>query len=261
MKLEEILTKLERRIPKSWAESWDNPGLSVGNPVSDVSLIAAALDANEHTIDAAVKMGAGLLVTHHPLIFKPLKSLIFNRPLSRAVEAVVRNGLAVYSCHTNWDSSPEGVNKILAEKLGLTSIVPLIPAQRPDRGWGIGAAGTFCAPVSVTECVRIVSERWQISPISAYGDENAVIDKAAIGGGSCGDMWNEAVEAGAQIFITSDMSYHDRQDALAMGLNLIITDHGDTERISLDALAKITEYETGITVKLIKEPLSYKRII
>ncbi|MEG1798774.1 MAG: Nif3-like dinuclear metal center hexameric protein [Synergistaceae bacterium] len=227
MKLEDILAKLESRIPKSWAESWDNPGLSLGNPKSDISLIAAALD----------------------------------RPLSLAIESAVKNELAVCSFHTNWDSSHEGVNKILAEKLGLNDITPLIPTSRPDRGWGMGAVGTFPSPVTVNECVKIIADRWHTCPISAYGDGNALISKTAAGGGACGDMWYEAAEAGAQLFITSDMSYHDRQDALAMGMNLIITDHGDTERVSLPSLAEITEYETGIPVKLIDEPLGYKRII
>lgn len=260
LKLIELISQVEKRIPRCWAEDWDNPGLSVGAYSAEISQIAVALDANEKTVASAVNMGAQLLITHHPLIFKPLKSLALNDSVSRTAALAVKNDLAVYSAHTNWDSSPEGVNKILADTLGLQEIKPMLPADKQDGSWGIGAVGSFAGPITLEECLKIMRERWRIEPLSAYSNNDS-ITKAAVGGGSCGDMWSEALQAGAQLFITSDISYHQRQDALTEGLNLIITDHGDTERLSLPYLAKIIETETGVRTTLLSETMTYKKII
>ncbi len=260
MKLRELLSKIEKRLPKCWAEDWDNPGLAVGAYSEDISQIAVALDANEKTVTSAVNIGAQLLITHHPLIFKPLKSLTFNDSASRTIALAVKKDLAIYSVHTNWDSSPEGVNKILADALGLQAIHPLLPSGKHDGSWGIGAVGSFLNPVNIEECLKIMRERWRIEPLSAYINSDSVT-KVAVGGGACGDMWYEALQAGSQLFITSDISYHQRQDALTEGLSLIITDHGETERLSLPYLANIIEAETGLGTTVLHEVMTYKKII
>lgn len=252
MKLSAVVHNIEKRIPRNWAEDWDNTGLAFGTPASDIKEIALALDVTEQTVSDASKFSQ-LLVTHHPIIFRAMKSIVTDKPAARAIANAIKHDIALYSLHTNWDSSPEGVNVILADLLGLRDAEPLEEPKYKNGAFGIGAFGSFDTPLIMTECIQLLKERWRVSDIAAFGDRKRVIRKIAIGGGSCGDMWQRALDKGSDLFITSDISYHHRQDALSMGLNLIETDHGETERLSLPALKKIIEKETSLPVTIIEE--------
>jgi len=252
VKLCEVIAKIEKRIPTSWAEEWDNPGLSVGDPYSCVSRAAIALDATCDTILKAASEGCQLLVTHHPAIFNALRSIVLDKPAPRAIACALQNGVALYAAHTNWDSSFEGVNFRLAEALGLGDIAPLLPPSSSNGSWGMGSVGFFAETVTAPDCLRLVKERWGLSSCRFYGDVRNV-RKAAIGGGSCGSMWYDAFRIGADVFITADISYHQRQEALGMGLGIIAADHGEMERVSLPALAALVSEETGLPACLVRE--------
>ena len=252
MKLRDVVGLIEKRMPLGWAEDWDNPGLQVGDPDSEISKIGIVLDVTEETVNRASENGCSLLVSHHPIIFRPIRNIIPDRPSGRAVVNAVKNGLALYAAHTNWDSSPEGVNFTLAELLGLDDITPLIdPTDGSSRG--MGAVGELMMPMTLETLTRLIKERWSLSSCKAYRVGPAMIKRIALGGGSCGDMWSLAADKGASVFVTSDISYHERQDALNCGLGLIEVDHGEMERASLPKLRSIIEKETGLTVELITE--------
>ncbi|MDO9308602.1 MAG: Nif3-like dinuclear metal center hexameric protein, partial [Deltaproteobacteria bacterium] len=104
--------------PASLAEAWDNPGLQVGNPGADVTRIMVALDPTPDVISSAISSSCQLLVTHHPLIFKPLKSISFANPLGRSIHTAISAGLSVLCMHTNYDSANGGLNDLLARKIG-----------------------------------------------------------------------------------------------------------------------------------------------
>ncbi len=252
MKLRDVICLIEKRIPLRWAEDWDNPGLQVGDPGSEISKIGIALDVSEETVSKASERGCSLLVSHHPIIFRPLRNIIPDRPAARAVVSAIKNGVALYAAHTNWDSSPEGVNFTLAELLGLDDIAPL---KDPSDGtsWGMGAVGELMVPLPLETVTGLIRERWSLSCCRAYRTGPAMIKRIALGGGSCGDMWPFAADKGASLFVTADISYHDRQDALNFGLGLVEVDHGEMERASLPKLRSIIEKETGLTVELISE--------
>jgi len=165
----------------------------------------------------------------------------------------IKNGLSLYAAHTNWDSSPEGVNFTLAELLGLDDIEPLTPPAELSSSWGMGAVGELMMPMPFETVMKLIKERWCLSSCTGYGSRNAMIKKIALGGGSCGDMWPKAAEKGASLFVTADMSYHNRQDALNCRLKLIDVDHGAMERASLPRLKSIIEKETGLIAELIPE--------
>ena len=261
MKLFEIIARIEKRIPKSWAESWDNPGLAVGDPRAEIDGIALSLDATADTASAASAMGCGLLVTHHPLIFHPLKSVVNDSYVGRTVFSAIRGGVAIYSAHTNWDSSPEGVNFVLALLLGLENIAPLSPSE--SGAWGMGAIGELTVPIRLGELSDILRERWRLANFTVYGDVERLLGRIALGGGACQEFWPEALSLGADCFITSDIAYHHRQEALDAGLSLVSTDHGEMERASLPALRTVIECETGLPVRLIEEknaPFTHGRV-
>lgn len=262
MRLADVTAKLERRVPRVWAEEWDNTGLAVGCPESGVSKIAVALDITEDTVGRAADAGCQLLVSHHPVIFHAMKNLIFENPGPKAIGQAIRRNVALYSAHTNWDSSEEGVNFCLADSLGLSGVRPLVLPKNGNGAWGLGAIGDFdfVNEIRLADCMNLAKERWRLSSCTAFGDESKPVRRVAVGGGSCSDFWPDALKAGADVFITSDVPYHHRNDSLSMGLSLIVADHGEMERVSLTALKALIAEETGLEVVLLKEE-PVKRLI
>ncbi|MBK5274294.1 MAG: Nif3-like dinuclear metal center hexameric protein [Desulfuromonadales bacterium] len=124
-KISDIAGIISKIAPVSLAESWDNPGLQVGDPTATVSRIMVALDATSSVIESALLSGCQLLVTHHPLIFKPQKSISAATPLGKSIHTAIRGGLGIVSMHTNYDIAEGGLNDVLAVRLGLTACTPL----------------------------------------------------------------------------------------------------------------------------------------
>lgn len=250
MKLYEIAEAIEKRVPKEWAEPWDNPGLLAGERGAEVGKIAVALDASPRTVALAAERGCGLLVAHHPIIFRPVKSVVDDCHAGRTLLSAVKSGVALYAAHTNWDSSPEGVNFVLASELGLKNIEPLVPSQ--SGAWGLGAAGDLPRPVRLGALGELLRERWNLSALSLHGNLKTCVRRVALGGGACMDFWPEALALGVQCFITADVSYHPREEAQEAGLCVAACDHGEMERVSLPALAALVAEQTGLPVTLLE---------
>ena len=115
VKLKEILGFMEETAPSYLAESWDNPGLSTGDPEGEISTILIALDATEPVIDEAIKKGADLIITHHPVLFRPIKTLRTDTPKGRLITKAIKNDIALFSAHTNLDIAKGGTNDTLAK--------------------------------------------------------------------------------------------------------------------------------------------------
>ncbi len=119
-KVSDILGIINKIAPQSLAESWDNVGLQVGDPSSKVTRVMVALDATTSVVDEAISSNCQLLVTHHPLIFKPQKSISTTSPQGSLIHKAIRSGLSIISMHTNYDIAEGGLNDVLAEHLGLS---------------------------------------------------------------------------------------------------------------------------------------------
>lgn len=118
-RLEEVIKELERMAPKHLAESWDNVGLMVGSPSSEVSKVLCALDLNEEVVEEAIRLGANCIVTHHPFIFSPIKQLNLDGGQGKLIQQLILHQISVYSMHTNYDIAEGGLNDYLAEHLGV----------------------------------------------------------------------------------------------------------------------------------------------
>lgn len=125
VKVSDILGFINKIAPPTLAESWDNPGLQVGNPTGEVNRIMVALDSSPPVIEAAIRSRCNLLVTHHPLIFKPLSSVSTATPHGKSIHDAIENKLSIIALHTNYDSADGGLNDLLAQKIGLLSCTPL----------------------------------------------------------------------------------------------------------------------------------------
>lgn len=119
MRVQGIADAVDALAPRRFAEGWDNVGLLLGDPAAEVSRVLLALDVRDSTVALAVNGGYNVIVAHHPLIFKPLKSLRADTPLGRKLAALLAHGIAVIAAHTNLDTAPGGVNDVLADRLGL----------------------------------------------------------------------------------------------------------------------------------------------
>lgn len=129
MKIKEIIEYLETKYPLSWQEDWDNSGLQLGNVDQDLSGILVAIDTTEDVIQEALEKGCNLVVTHHPLLFHPLKRISTQTYVERCVSLVLKHDLVLYAIHTNLDNSPEGVNGYWAERMGLRNVKALDPLK------------------------------------------------------------------------------------------------------------------------------------
>lgn len=131
VKCQRVINLIDKFAPRRLAEQWDNPGLNIGSPSSDVNAVLITLDVNPQVVSEALSLGANLIISHHPLIFKPMKNIREDNPQGRLIYDIIRNGINVFSAHTNLDSCKEGVNQVLAELLGLKNIEVLNP-DKPD---------------------------------------------------------------------------------------------------------------------------------
>lgn len=219
----EIEQALFELAPRECAQDWDNVGFLVGRRDREVRKVLVAMDITEDVIDEAVRWGADLIVTHHPVIFHGQKSVTDRDVTGNRVLRLLEGGLSAICMHTNLDCAEGGVNDILAQILGV---------QNPERftNEGVGRCGWLAGPMALPEFVRLVSRALGCNGVR-YADAGKPVHRVAVGGGACGEFEDAAIYAGCDTFVTSDLSYHQFVDARAKGINLIDAGHFPTENL------------------------------
>lgn len=200
MTVQEIIDILEAFAPARTQEPWDNAGLCIGSPRQEVHGVLVGFDCTKQLIDEAVRRGADMVVTHHPLIFGGLKRIDPDDPVGATVMAAVRHGVAVYAAHTNADKAEGGVNALMAARLGLVAPQPL------DES-GLAWIGVLPEPMGGEAFCAYVKERFGLKALRC----SAPVAEVTLVGTSCGSgssFADKAYEAGAQAFVTGDVSYH-----------------------------------------------------
>jgi dinuclear metal center YbgI/SA1388 family protein len=221
--LAEVITALETAYPPKTAESWDAVGLVCGDPDETVSRVLVCVDPVDATIDEALEVGAHLIVAHHPLMLRGVHGVPANDPKGRLVHRLIRNGVALFSAHTNADVAEPGVSDALAEAIGLTVTGPLLanpaePLDVPSRS-GTGRIGEL--PDS--EPLRVFAQRVAdaLPPtawgVRAGGDPDRAIRRVAVCGGAGDSYLNAAVSAGVDAYVTADLRHHPASEHLARG--------------------------------------------
>jgi dinuclear metal center YbgI/SA1388 family protein len=247
LKLGAFIQAIEKVFPLSWAEDWDNPGLLSGDPMSNIETVSISLDATVQTVTRAAENGSNLLVTHHPAFIRPLKRLTPDFHEGATLLEAIRRGVALYSIHTNWDVSPEGVNRVLAEKAGLANPLPLSQGFR--GAWGFGAYGELKVHLTLSQLAAHIMEAWDLSWIRVLGEPGIMVNRIALCGGSGGEALQDAVQQEVDAFITADLRYHQILAGRFSGLPLLVCDHGEMESASLDRLTELIISSTGLTAK------------
>ena len=247
----EILTFLEMLAPRSMKMDWDNVGLLCGGKNRPVTKILVALDPFEDVCEEAARWGAELILTHHPLIFSPLKSVTDDTAIGRAVQLLCAHGISAINAHTNLDCAPGGVNDCLAQTLGLKDVQVIAPAGIDELGrpWGLLRQGVVeTQPLS--EFLPKIKSALNCEGLR-YVDGGKPVRRVAVGGGACASEMQDAVKAGCDTFVTADAKYNQFWDAHDLGLNLIDAGHFATENPVISLLAtKIAAAFPEITVKV-----------
>ena len=234
----DILTFMETLAPTHMKMSWDNVGLLCGSRKAEVKKILVALDPFEGVCREAESWGADVIVTHHPIIFQPLKNVTDDTSIGRSIQLLCRTGISAINAHTNLDCVPGGVNDRLAHKLGLADVKVVNPmGETPDgEPWGLLRKGTV-EEQPLEKFLAVVKQNLGCEGLR-YVDGGKPVRNVAVGGGACAGEMLEAFEAGCDTFVTSDVKYNQFWDARDMGLNLIDAGHFYTENPVTEYLAE-----------------------
>lgn len=230
--------------PRDLAMSWDNVGLLVGDGDAEVHKVLVALDVTEAVAAEAVAVGADLIVAHHPLmncVWHKVQHVTTCDAQGRTITTLLKNGVSAICMHTNLDAADGGVNDVLAEKLGLQGLSPLTEEK-------IGRIGTLKCEMPLVEFTRFVIESLRCNGLR-YTDCGKPVHRVAVGGGACGDYIPQAIAAGCDTFVTSDLRYHDFLDTTE--LHLIDAGHFPTEDVICEPLVAYLQraFPTAIVMK------------
>lgn len=239
LKVGDICRAIEEFAPLSLQESYDNAGLQVGNPEAQVSAVLFCLDVTEDVIREARERSCNMIVSHHPLIFRGLKSLTGADQTQRIVMEALREGIAIYSAHTNLDSTEEGVSYEMAHMLSLKNLEVLVPGPSGDSRYGLGIVGYCVNPVPQLEFLRKVKDAFGVKALRYSGQtQHLVVRKVALCGGSGASFISEALKRGCDAYLSGDFKYH---DYTTYGLDILIADigHHESELCSRRILCRI----------------------
>ena len=256
-KVRDVVKVIEEFAPLSLQEKWDNSGLCVGSPDDLVSSILLGLDCTPELVDEAVECGADMIVTHHPLIFSGLKRISSDDLVGAAVIKAVKAGISIYAAHTSADKVLAGVSGAMAARLGLQDVRIL---DEDGDGTGLGVVGELPEPMTAQQVLELVKERFSLKIVKASRPVEGDVRRVALCGGSGGSLIGVAKSAGAQLYISGDISYHNfftPKDFMLMDIG-----HYESEIEIVDILfslikKKIPTFAVRITQNIYSNPIFY----
>jgi len=251
--VQDFLNILQDIAPDDIAETWDNVGLLIGSPHNRITSVLVALDPTVDLISQAENVRAELILTHHPAIFHPLKALRTDQPTGNFIRSALQADINVIGCHTNLDATPGGVSDVLASALHLRDIAPLLAEKNGTTGCGLGRIGNLAAPLSPSMFINTIYAG--ISPpwLLEAGPRPERISRVAVCGGSCSDLAETALAAGADVFVTAEVKHAVARWAEEAGLWLIDGGHFATENPAMSALRHLLAdrlNQTGLNLQL-----------
>jgi dinuclear metal center YbgI/SA1388 family protein len=259
LKVKDLLGTLDKIASFSLAEQWDNVGLMVGDPGQQIKGILVALDPTEEVLGEAKECGANCIITHHPLIFNPLKSIYTNQPQGRFLHQALKSEISVIGCHTNLDQAVGGVNDVLAKSLGMVEPRALVPTGKGQdaaensavSGPGFGRVGRLAETLSRKAFIERLCSFLNLPVLRVAGQIPEEINTVAVCGGSGSDLAEVAFASGAQVYVTGEVKHSMARWAEASGFCIVDAGHFATENPVVESLVKMLEdvfAEQGINV-------------
>jgi len=244
--LASVVDALHRMAPLRLAAEWDAVGLLVGGRRPDVARVLCCLSLTPEVAAEAVRERADLVVTHHPVPFRPVPRITADSTTGRVLLECIGAGVAIYSPHTAWDSAAGGINDQLAALAGLDHVAPLEPDSLHPLA-GFGRAGTAPAGWSVRQLARHLATRLGTRGFQLVGAGDRPAGRVGIVCGSGGDALAQAQAAGCDTFVTGELKLHQALEARGLGLAVVALGHHASERFSLDVLAaRLAEAVPGL---------------
>ena len=248
MKCTDLINELENFAPMYLAESWDNPGLIVGDTESDIKKILVALDATDAVIDEAIDVGADIIITHHPMLFSAIKKITNETPIGVKLRKLIKNDIAHFAMHTNLDIAFGGTNDELARISGLKDIEVLREScEQNGQTNGLGRIGNLEKETNFGDLVRIIKKGLGLNSLRVVGDTEKKVGRVGLCTGSGFEFMEDAVKKGADVFITADLRYHESQKAQEAGICVIDATHYASENIIVPV---ICQYLNGLESKM-----------
>jgi len=256
---------LETIAPLSISEQWDNPGLQVGSYAQKIGKIMLSLDPTIEAVREACRRNAQVLLVHHPLLFKPLSCLNLDAYPGNVIQESLHGKVSIIAIHTNLDGAADGINQILAELLRLQDVEPLQEIARYPEG-GMGRLGRLPERTSIGLLAKKLKVLLSAEKVRIIGAADSPVSRVAVLGGAGGSMISRAVQMGADVLVTGDVTYHQALEAKTLGLALIDAGHFCTERTAFHHFAKrltqlFQEKRFAVEVEMYqgeRDPFSYE---
>lgn len=226
----DIISYMNELYPESLAEEWDNVGLLVGRKDKSVKKVLLTLDVDINVVNEAVENSVDIIISHHPVIFNPLKSITEETNEGKMFSLLIKNDISVYSAHTNLDMADGGLNDYAANLLGI-NIEGILSEET-----GLGRYGSYDKEYTLNDIVLICEKVFEEDKIRFVGDKNKKVEKVAIVTGSGMSEIDKCYEKKIDLFITGDVKYSGAREALNNNLCIIDAGHYGTEFIVVDLL-------------------------
>ncbi len=264
VKTKDILELLNTIAPFDIADDWDNSGLQAGCLNWEVKKIMIGLDVSMSLMNAAKEWNCDLVLTHHPLMIRPEKSLDFSVMPGSAIEISAAHKINIVSAHTNLDKANDGLNDYFASKIGLAQTRPLLPeksepekskSEDTDEQIGIGRIGVLKSSIPLQQAVLFIKEKLKLSHLRVTGDMTLPVETIAICTGSGGSLIEPFLSSGADLYVTGDIKYHEARRVEEHAKGLIDVGHFGSEHMAVDLLAdKLSRavQTAGLSVKIKK---------
>lgn len=240
MQCKEIMKIIEQTYPKEAALDFDNVGLQAGRSTKEVKRIYLALDATGEIIQAALSFHTDMLITHHPLIFSPLKSVTDEDFVSQRILELIQNDISYYAMHTNYDVL--GMAELAQKKLRIQDAQVLdVTAEFHGKEEGIGRIGSLEKSMALKACCGYVRQCLALNSVKVFGNLEKEVQRLAVSPGSGKSAIAPAIAKGADVLVTGDIGHHDGLDAWEQGLAVIDAGHYGTEYMFLEDMKGFLE--------------------
>ncbi len=245
LRVGDVLEAVDRRAPFHTAAAWDAVGLQIGDPGRPVSTAAVAHEMTGSVVEQVLARRVDLVVTYHPLVFRPLRSITAAPGPEGRSFALLEGGISVIAVHTNWDAAAGGASDALAEALGVYDTEGFAASETMgEESVRAGRCGSFDG--AAADLLAAVQESLGCRPRTAGLAPDRTVRRVAVLPGSGGSHLDEAVSAGADVYVTGDLSHHEARRAVDGGMGVVDAGHGPTERPGVRALyALVAEIVDG----------------
>ncbi len=249
MKLDQIISFIEDLAPKAYQESYDNSGLILGGYEKEITHVLVCLDGDRAALERAVAHNCQLLISHHPMLFKAVRTLTDDTREGGLLTQAIKHDIALYSAHTNFDSASGGLTDYLCKKLGLNNVQVLRKTATLSSGVGSGRYGEI-SPVSGEQWIHDVKMKLSLRGLRWIGVLPATVKRVVVYNGSYDrEILPDLKMIKPDALITGDLKYHDAQELMENGIFTVDAGHYGTERLFVEEMIDLLKQQfPGLTL-------------